>query len=60
MTKKRDNQAAVRLTDAEMRLLDKLAAKRGLPRSAMLRLAFLDYAHRSGELEKISGQLEGR
>jgi hypothetical protein len=62
---KRTKVVPARFTEIEYGVLEKLADKRGLGLSPMLRLAFLDYARRSGELtthvtEDSLGQIKGR
>lgn len=49
MRKKRVNQVSTRLTDDELKLLERLAEKKGVPFSTLLRITFLDYAARNGE-----------
>lgn len=61
VSERRENVVGVRLSDKESDTLTRMATRRGLSRSAMLRLAFLDYAaHDTPARKEISGQVEGR
>jgi hypothetical protein len=57
---KRTKVVPARFAESEFAVLQKLADKRGLGLSPMLRLAFLDYARRNGELLPESPKSMGR
>lgn len=63
MPKKRDNVVPVRFNDAEVAVLDRLSASKGLTRSAVLRTAFLEHPATVLEMAKTvksSGHIKGR
>ena len=49
MRKKRTNQVSTRLTDDELKVLLRLSDRKGILPATLLRVAFLDYAQKSGE-----------
>jgi hypothetical protein len=61
--KKRVHVVNVRLNDAELAFLDRIAARKGLTRSGVMRTAFLEHPLTILEIKKakkISGQELGR